>query len=184
MLSFAELFEGDGENVPSWVFHLCLLRQDFCQFTILPWGRTSILWRRWEDCGIFNFSYLYNINMPCFCLNYYRTVLPKVFGNIWHGEIFVVSDWNELFTTKCVSCGFPIEAGDRWVEALNNNYHSQCFNCTVSIKSDINTMMTRVVCRFKFKRDAIIIRRGTAGSRVSLLRQHHLWLWQTLSEYK
>ena len=42
------------------------------------------------------------------------------------------ADWNELFTTKCVSCGFPIEAGDRWVEALNNNYHSQCFNCTVS----------------------------------------------------
>ena len=42
------------------------------------------------------------------------------------------TDWNELFTTKCVSCGFPIEAGDRWVEALNNNYHSQCFNCTVS----------------------------------------------------
>ena len=41
------------------------------------------------------------------------------------------SDWNELFTTKCVSCAFPIEAGDRWVEALNNNYHSQCFNCTV-----------------------------------------------------
>ena len=43
------------------------------------------------------------------------------------------TDWNELFTTKCVSCGFPIEAGDRWVEALNNNYHSQCFNCTVSV---------------------------------------------------
>ena len=46
---------------------------------------------------------------------------------------FYLSDWNELFTTKCVSCGFPIEAGDRWVEALNNNYHSQCFNCTVSL---------------------------------------------------
>ena len=45
-----------------------------------------------------------------------------------------VADWNELFTTKCVSCGFPIEAGDRWVEALNNNYHSQCFNCTVSYR--------------------------------------------------
>ena len=47
-----------------------------------------------------------------------------------HNNLF--PDWNELFTTKCVSCGFPIEAGDRWVEALNNNYHSQCFNCTVS----------------------------------------------------
>lgn len=45
---------------------------------------------------------------------------------------YFYADWNELFTTKCVSCGFPIEAGDRWVEALNNNYHSQCFNCTVS----------------------------------------------------
>jgi hypothetical protein len=40
-----------------------------------------------------------------------------------------------LFTTKCVSCGFPIEAGDRWVEALNNNYHSQCFNCTLCKKN-------------------------------------------------
>ena len=49
-------------------------------------------------------------------------------------SIVIFSDWNELFTTKCVSCGFPIEAGDRWVEALNNNYHSQCFNCTVSAK--------------------------------------------------
>ncbi|KAA0202427.1 hypothetical protein HAZT_HAZT004270 [Hyalella azteca] len=39
--------------------------------------------------------------------------------------------WNDLFTTKCVGCGFPIEAGDRWVEALNNNYHSQCFKCSV-----------------------------------------------------
>ena len=47
--------------------------------------------------------------------------------------MYIFSDWNELFTTKCVSCGFPIEAGDRWVEALNNNYHSQCFNCTVSL---------------------------------------------------
>lgn len=48
------------------------------------------------------------------------------------------SDWNNLFTTKCFACGFPIEAGDKWVEALNNNYHSQCFNCAVSIKSKIS----------------------------------------------
>lgn len=49
--------------------------------------------------------------------------------------IWYFADWNELFTTKCFACGFPVEAGDRWVEALNNNYHSQCFNCTVSITS-------------------------------------------------
>ncbi|GBP41346.1 PDZ and LIM domain protein Zasp [Eumeta japonica] len=52
-----------------------------------------------------------------------------------HTIIRHYADWNELFTTKCFACGFPVEAGDRWVEALNNNYHSQCFNCTVRMGS-------------------------------------------------
>lgn len=58
----------------------------------------------------------------------------KLFINYFnfHYILINISDWNELFTTKCFACGFPIEAGDRWVEALNNNYHSQCFNCSVS----------------------------------------------------
>ncbi|KAK6641824.1 PDZ and LIM domain protein Zasp [Polyplax serrata] len=58
----------------------------------------------------------------------------KLFGNnpffMEDGMPYCQKDWNELFTTKCFACGFPIEAGDKWVEALNNNYHSQCFNCT------------------------------------------------------
>lgn len=64
------------------------------------------------------------------------TYCGKLFGNspffLEEGEPYCQDDWNELFTTKCFACGFPVEAGDRWVEALNNNYHSQCFNCTVS----------------------------------------------------
>ncbi|XP_035216712.1 PDZ and LIM domain protein Zasp-like, partial [Stegodyphus dumicola] len=62
----------------------------------------------------------------------------KPFGNssfyMEDGRPYCEKDWNELFTTKCVGCGFPIEAGDRWVEALNNNYHSQCFRCTICNK--------------------------------------------------
>ncbi|XP_037897136.1 PDZ and LIM domain protein Zasp isoform X10 [Glossina fuscipes] len=58
----------------------------------------------------------------------------KLFGNtpffLEDGNPYCEADWNELFTTKCFACGFPVEAGDRWVEALNHNYHSQCFNCT------------------------------------------------------
>lgn len=58
----------------------------------------------------------------------------KLFGNspffLEEGDPYCEADWNELFTTKCFACGFPVEAGDKWVEALNNNYHSQCFNCT------------------------------------------------------
>lgn len=39
-------------------------------------------------------------------------------------------DWNQLFTTKCDSCGLAIEAGDKWIEALDKNYHSTCFRCS------------------------------------------------------
>lgn len=63
----------------------------------------------------------------------------KAFGNssfyLEDGQPYCEKDWNELFTTRCVGCGFPIEAGDRWVEALNNNYHSQCFKCTICQKN-------------------------------------------------
>ncbi|KAK8376934.1 hypothetical protein O3P69_013576 [Scylla paramamosain] len=67
----------------------------------------------------------------CFCCAY----CGKIFGSgafyLEDGLPYCEADWNDLFTTKCVGCGFPIEAGDRWVEALNNNYHSQCFKCSV-----------------------------------------------------
>ena len=53
----------------------------------------------------------------------------------WTTLFVSYADWNELFTTKCFACGFPIEAGDRWVEAMNNNYHSQCFTCAVMFHS-------------------------------------------------
>uniref|UniRef100_A0ABD2X499 PDZ and LIM domain protein Zasp n=1 Tax=Trichogramma kaykai TaxID=54128 RepID=A0ABD2X499_9HYME len=63
----------------------------------------------------------------------------KEFGSnpffLEEGLPYCEKDWNELFTTKCFACGFPVEAGDRWVEALNNNYHSQCFNCTMCKKN-------------------------------------------------
>ncbi|PRD28498.1 UNVERIFIED_CONTAM: Zasp52 [Trichonephila clavipes] len=74
-------------------------------------------------------------HLECFICTYCN----KPFGNnsfyLEDGLPYCEKDWNELFTTKCVGCGFPIEAGDRWVEALNNNYHSQCFKCSVCQKN-------------------------------------------------
>ncbi|XP_055322480.1 PDZ and LIM domain protein Zasp isoform X7 [Sitodiplosis mosellana] len=67
------------------------------------------------------------------------TYCGKLFGNspffLEDGRPYCEADWNELFTTKCFACGFPVEAGDRWVEALSHNYHSQCFNCTMCKKN-------------------------------------------------
>jgi hypothetical protein len=58
----------------------------------------------------------------------------KPFGNsafyLENGQPYCEQDWNQLFTTKCVSCKYPIEAGDRWVEALGSAFHSNCFNCS------------------------------------------------------
>lgn len=76
-----------------------------------------------------------NFHPECFNCVY----CGKLFGNspffLEDAQPYCETDWNELFTTKCFACGFPVEAGDRWVEALNNNYHSQCFNCTMCKKN-------------------------------------------------
>lgn len=39
-------------------------------------------------------------------------------------------DWSVLFTTKCYNCSYPILAGDKWIEALERNYHANCFRCS------------------------------------------------------
>ncbi|ESO03363.1 hypothetical protein HELRODRAFT_80575, partial [Helobdella robusta] len=46
------------------------------------------------------------------------------------GKIYCIKDWGKLFQTKCYGCQFPIEPGDKWVEALSQNWHSECFNCS------------------------------------------------------
>lgn len=83
----------------------------------------------------------------CFTCSYCN----KLFGNspffLEDGHAYCETDWNELFTTKCFACGFPVEAGDRWVEALSHNYHSSCFNCTVSIAYHIQLPDQRSNCK-------------------------------------
>ncbi|VDO98249.1 unnamed protein product [Soboliphyme baturini] len=71
----------------------------------------------------------------CFCC----TTCKRSFGNssfyVEDGLPYCEEDWNAQFTTKCYSCQFPIEVGDRWVEAMGNAYHLDCFKCTVCYKS-------------------------------------------------
>ncbi|KAL8579422.1 hypothetical protein ACOMHN_026787 [Nucella lapillus] len=53
-------------------------------------------------------------------------------GNQFHiedGKPFCEKDWAAMFQTMCASCDFPIEPGDRWVEAMGKNFHAECFNC-------------------------------------------------------
>jgi len=67
----------------------------------------------------------------CFkCFNC-KTPIGEGGFHVEDGNPYCIKCWNELFTTKCYGCEFPIEPSDRWVEALGQNWHAECFNCAV-----------------------------------------------------
>ncbi|KAI3361791.1 hypothetical protein L3Q82_002132 [Scortum barcoo] len=55
-------------------------------------------------------------------------------GNRFHmedGQPFCEQDYINLFGTNCHGCDFPIEAGDKFLEALGFTWHDTCFVCAV-----------------------------------------------------
>ncbi|XP_040012980.1 PDZ and LIM domain protein 5b isoform X2 [Xiphias gladius] len=55
-------------------------------------------------------------------------------GNMFHmedGRPYCEKDYYNLFGTNCHGCDFPIEAGDKFLEALGFTWHDSCFVCTV-----------------------------------------------------
>ncbi|XP_019744677.1 PDZ and LIM domain protein 5a isoform X4 [Hippocampus comes] len=55
-------------------------------------------------------------------------------NNTFHledGEPYCEQDFYRLFGTGCHGCEFPIEAGDKFLEALGYPWHDTCFVCTV-----------------------------------------------------
>ncbi|XP_061491019.1 LIM domain-binding protein 3 isoform X10 [Rhineura floridana] len=59
----------------------------------------------------------------------------KPFGNsLFHmedGEPYCEKDYVTMFSTKCHGCDFPVEAGDKFIEALGHTWHDSCFICAV-----------------------------------------------------
>ncbi|XP_056139862.1 PDZ and LIM domain protein 5a [Lampris incognitus] len=47
------------------------------------------------------------------------------------GEPYCEQDFYSLFGTGCHGCEFPIEAGDKFLEALGYTWHDTCFVCAV-----------------------------------------------------
>ncbi|XP_069094219.1 PDZ and LIM domain protein 5 isoform X2 [Pleurodeles waltl] len=59
-------------------------------------------------------------------------------NNTFHledGEPYCEADYYSLFGTMCHGCEFPIEAGDRFLEALGSTWHDTCFVCAVCCES-------------------------------------------------
>ncbi|XP_036953912.1 PDZ and LIM domain protein 5a isoform X4 [Acanthopagrus latus] len=55
-------------------------------------------------------------------------------NNTFHledGEPYCERDFYSLFGTGCHGCEFPVEAGDKFLEALGYTWHDTCFVCAV-----------------------------------------------------
>ncbi|XP_010775532.1 PDZ and LIM domain protein 5-like isoform X3 [Notothenia coriiceps] len=55
-------------------------------------------------------------------------------GNTFHmedGQPYCEKDYYNLFGSSCHGCDFPIEAGDKFLEALGSTWHDTCFVCAV-----------------------------------------------------
>jgi hypothetical protein len=51
-----------------------------------------------------------------------------------------ISDYINLFSTKCHGCDFPVEAGDKFIEALGHTWHDTCFICAVCFYPGVPTI--------------------------------------------
>ncbi|KAG8454191.1 hypothetical protein GDO86_000724 [Hymenochirus boettgeri] len=70
-------------------------------------------------------------HVSCFvCVACQKPIRNSVF-HLEDGDPYCETDYYSLFGTICHGCEFPIEAGDRFLEALGHTWHNTCFVCAV-----------------------------------------------------
>ncbi|NXO31291.1 PDLI5 protein, partial [Cisticola juncidis] len=70
-------------------------------------------------------------HVSCFvCVACHNPIRNNVF-HLEDGNPYCETDYYALFGTMCHGCEFPIEAGDRFLEALGHTWHDTCFVCSV-----------------------------------------------------
>ena len=53
-----------------------------------------------------------------------------------------------MFQAKCTGCDFPIEPGDKYLEAMGGTYHAECFTCSVSCQEMLDVVFSIKCKRF------------------------------------
>ncbi|NXX88375.1 PDLI5 protein, partial [Centropus bengalensis] len=70
-------------------------------------------------------------HVSCFvCVACHNPIRNNVF-HLEDGDPYCETDYYALFGTLCHGCEFPIEAGDRFLEALGHTWHDTCFVCSI-----------------------------------------------------
>ncbi|CAD5113033.1 DgyrCDS2233 [Dimorphilus gyrociliatus] len=67
----------------------------------------------------------------CFLCVQCRQPLGSKMFHVVDKDVYCGACWARDHQTLCYSCDFTIDPGDRWIEALGQNWHSDCFNCAV-----------------------------------------------------
>ncbi|XP_063346274.1 PDZ and LIM domain protein 5a isoform X1 [Pelmatolapia mariae] len=67
----------------------------------------------------------------CFLCAYCQQPIRNNTFHLEDGEPYCEPDFYSLFGTGCHGCEFPIEAGDKFLEALGYTWHDTCFVCAV-----------------------------------------------------
>ncbi|XP_067324699.1 PDZ and LIM domain protein 5 isoform X3 [Anolis sagrei] len=74
-------------------------------------------------------------HVSCFvCVACHKPIRNNVF-HLEDGDPYCETDYYALFGTMCHGCEFPIEAGDRFLEALGHTWHDTCFVCSICCDS-------------------------------------------------
>lgn len=68
----------------------------------------------------------------------------------------LLSDYVALFSTKCHGCDFPVEAGDKFIEALGHTWHDTCFVCAVRNQRRTSAGGDKTTCTHWLQIDAIL----------------------------
>ncbi|XP_069599681.1 PDZ and LIM domain protein 5 isoform X1 [Ranitomeya imitator] len=70
-------------------------------------------------------------HVSCFVCVACQTPIRNSVFHLEDGDPYCETDYYSLFGTMCHGCEFPIEAGDRFLEALGHTWHNTCFVCSV-----------------------------------------------------
>ncbi|XP_058047961.1 PDZ and LIM domain protein 5 isoform X3 [Ahaetulla prasina] len=74
-------------------------------------------------------------HVSCFvCVACHKPIRNNIF-HLEDGDPYCETDFYTLFGSMCHGCEFPIEAGDRFMEALGHTWHDTCFVCSVCCES-------------------------------------------------
>ncbi|XP_039178804.1 PDZ and LIM domain protein 5 isoform X5 [Crotalus tigris] len=74
-------------------------------------------------------------HVSCFvCVACHKPIRNNIF-HLEDGDPYCETDYYALFGSMCHGCEFPIEAGDRFLEALGHTWHDTCFVCSVCCES-------------------------------------------------